>query len=100
MLLEGEIIDLDPPVIAETTAVPARINDRTPNITLYATEQGSISITGHCRSSIASLLEGDNTFSLLFEEEVGEMHYFKIDDIGSFPDGYFSNCIATMTDAV
>ena len=43
--------------------------------------------------------EADNTFHLLFEEEIDEMHYFKIDDIGSFPDGYFSNCIVTVTDA-
>lgn len=97
--LEGEIIDLDPPVIAEITPVDNPTNDRSPNITLYTTEGGTISIIGHCRSSLAALSEAENTFALLFEEEIDEMHYFKIDDIGSFPDGYFSNCIVTVTDA-
>ncbi len=79
--LEGEIIDLDPPVIAEITPVDNPTNDRSPNITLYTTEGGTISITGHCRSSLAALSEAENTFALLFEEEIDEMHYFKIDDI-------------------
>ena len=46
-------------------------------------------------NAIASL----NNLTLLFQEIAEDGSYKKIDELGSFPDGYFSNCRLTVTDA-
>lgn len=108
--LSGVLIDTVAPIIAENQSVTTfdgYINNRFPFMKIQTTEAGTLQMTGFCRvksidndeDNTSRVIFGINTITLKYEEEIGSSHPPKIDEIGSFPDAYYPDCVATVTDA-
>ena len=80
------IIDDLGPVLTEVTPITSPTNDNTPEYTFHVSEDGTITVGGSCDTAETTALTGNNdlTFS---------------DGGSALPDGDYSDCTVTVTDA-
>lgn len=76
------VVDTTAPTLSETTPVPTRTNDTTPNYSFSSDEAGTITYGGSCSSSTTAAVSGSNTITF-----------------NTLAEGTYTDCTVTVKDS-